>query len=162
MGPGRTSGGNLFSRCPASPVLMPSALRSESSTGMLHQVILRGMERGSSAVDREDRHGARDAAGRGRDGHRHRPLRLGPPPEPCPPAAAERGPFLAPTHRDWWSSGAPAARSWVRVLSLPHVQRFSEVAELLVATEMKPAEALRSRRAAGADERLAVDPEGVA
>jgi hypothetical protein len=47
-------------------------------------------------------------------------------------------------------------------LPLPHVQRFSEVAEPLVATEMKPAEALRSRRAAGADERLAVDPEGVA
>ena len=47
-------------------------------------------------------------------------------------------------------------------LRLPQVQRFSEVAELLVATEMKPVEALRSRRAAGADERLAVDPEAVA
>jgi hypothetical protein len=47
-------------------------------------------------------------------------------------------------------------------LPLPHVQRVSEIAESLVAMEMKPAEALGLRLAAGAGELLAVDPEGVA
>jgi len=47
-------------------------------------------------------------------------------------------------------------------LPLPQVQRISEVAEFLVGMEVKLAEALESRPAAGAGELLAVDPEGVA
>jgi hypothetical protein len=47
-------------------------------------------------------------------------------------------------------------------LPLPQVQRVSEVAEFLLGMEVKLAEALGSRPAAGAGELLAVDPEGVA
>ena len=47
-------------------------------------------------------------------------------------------------------------------LPLPQVQRVSEIAQCLVATQVKLAEALRSRPAVGAGELLAVDPEGVA
>ena len=49
-----------------------------------------------------------------------------------------------------------------RDLPLQQIQRVSEIAELLVATEMKLAGALRSWPAAGAGELLGVDPGGVA
>ena len=120
------------------------------------------MERGGSAVDREDRHALVTRMGAGATDHRHRPLCLNPPSRTMPIGGCGAGPFLAPTHRGWRSSGRAYRKITRPDLPLPQFQRVNEVVGLLVATEMKLAEALRSRRAAGADERLAVDPEGVA
>jgi hypothetical protein len=84
-------------------------------------------------------------------------------PVPARAAASLRRGYAPFTEAPWL---AVLGRASLKIkhsdLPFPQVQRVSEVAELLVATEVKLAEALGSRPAAGDGELLAVDLEGVA
>jgi hypothetical protein len=119
------------------------------------------MERGSIAVDREDRHALVKRLGEGATATGFQLLRLGLAPKQRPPAAAKRP--LSFADAPWLVVLGRAYRK-IRRPDLPvqHVQRVSEIAEFLVATEMKLAGALRSWPAAGAGGLLAVGLKGVA